>query len=105
MEISAQWFGAGITAAVAVGGVLVRWTHSAVRDERDARERDIAALKATQKVLFDRYDKLSEDFNDYRLHVAETYVAEAKLEKMFEPLNRRLENIEEGLRAERGRNS
>ena len=89
MEISPGWVSAG---AAVIGGLIVPWVSN-----------QISAVKVTQKLLFEKYDKLNSDFNDYKLHVAETYIADAKLEKILRPIERRLEAIEDDLHGTRVR--
>ena len=97
MDISAT----GIEAASAVAAVSVTiigaWLHSAFAT-RDAR---LAGLAATAKNLYEKHDEDVAKLNEYKLHVAETYVNLPALEKIFAPLNRRLENIESELRGDR----
>lgn len=56
------------------------------------------AVKETQAKLFEKYDAVVRDFNEYKLHVAETYVGEAKLERLIAPIVNRLDSIERDLR-------
>lgn len=89
MELSAGWVSA---IAAVFGGFIFPLLSNQIR-----------AVKSTQKVLFDKLDKVTSEFNAYKVHVAETYVAEAKLEKMLQPIERRLEAIEDDLRGSRKR--
>ena len=89
MEISPGWVSA---AAAVVGGLIVPWVNN-----------QIGAVKSTQKTLFLKLDEVTKEFNEYKLHVAEHYMAEAKLEKMLLPIERRLEAIEDDLRGARTR--
>ena len=94
MDISAGWVEAasGVTAlAAGIGGAWLRNAFAA-RDER------LAGFAATAKNLYEKHDDDVAKLNDYKLHVAETYVNLPALEKIFAPLNRRLENIEAELR-------
>jgi uncharacterized membrane-anchored protein YhcB (DUF1043 family) len=90
MEISAAWVGVGATVGSIVGGLLLRWVDG-----------QIASVKATQKLLFEKYDAQEKDLQSYKLHVAETYVNQAALEKALAPMNKALEEIKEELREER----
>ena len=90
MELSPGWVSAGAAIAGLIGGALIRWVDGS-----------ITAVKNTQKTLFEKLDERGREFQDYRVHVAEIYVAEAKLEKLLDPLARRLESIEDGLREDR----
>ena len=65
------------------------------------RDAQIQSMRNSQNVLFNKLDAVVLELHEYKLHVAETYVNEAKLEKLFDPINRRLENIEDGLRDDR----
>lgn len=102
--------------AIAVGGLFVKWLSGRDREQEERfnaklltiatahnklEEKliaDIGALKATQKLLFDKADHAVSALHEYKLHVAETYVATAALEKMLHPIERRLEAIENDLR-------
>lgn len=68
--------------------------------EKARHDTDVTALKTTQKLLFEKADKAVSELHEYKLHVAETYVAEGKLEKMLHPIERRLEAIENDLRGD-----
>lgn len=90
MDISPAWVGAGATVGSIIGGLLIRWVES-----------QISSLKATQKLLFEKLDAMDKDLQSYKLHVAETYVNQAALEKALAPMNKALEEIKEELREER----
>ena len=94
MDISAT--GVEAASAVAAIGVTIvgSWLHSAFAT-RDAR---LTGLAATAKNLYEKHDEDVARLNEYKLHVAETYVNLPALEKIFAPLNRRLESIESELR-------
>ena len=92
VEVSPAWITAGCTVVTLVGGGLIAWIRS-----------EITAVRATQKVLFEKYDAVCDDLQAYKLRVAETYVNQAALEKLLNPLERRLENIEKELREEHKR--
>lgn len=101
LDISVSTVGAACTVATLTGKII----HSIVvgalekRDDRiKALEDDRVGLKATQSVLFNKLDKQTDEFAGYKLHVAETYIAEAKLEKIIAPVVNRLERIEDDLR-------
>jgi len=101
MEISASWVEAlsGIALlGVTVAGALL---HGAFAT-RDAR---LSGLAETAKNLYIKHDEDVARLNDYKLHVAETYVNLPALEKIFAPLNRRLESIESELRVKHDRAS
>lgn len=89
MEISPGWVSAG---AAVVGGLVVPWVSN-----------QIGAVKMTQKVIFDKLDSVTKELHEYKLHVAETYVNQAALEKILAPIERRLEAIEDDLRGGRTR--
>lgn len=84
----------GVSAAAAVlslvGGGALAWV-------RDA----LSAQKATQKILFEKYDAVCDDLQDYKLRVAETYVNQAALEKALNPINESLKEIRHELQEER----
>ncbi len=94
MDISAGWVEAASGVAAVVVAVVGNSLHNAfaTRDER------LTSLAATAKNLYEKHDDDVARLNDYKLHVAETYVNLPALEKIFAPLNRRLENIEAELR-------
>lgn len=112
MEISAGWVSAGASAGGLVVTVAGLWIRSAFekRDEKIKELRDdlatkkaehnadVAGLKATQKLLFDKLDALSLDLQNYKLHVAETYVNREVLREQLAPINKALDNIQEELR-------
>lgn len=83
----------------------IRTLQEAVTSERELRASSENALRSTVKVLFEKVDHLVQQFQDYKLHVAETYVNTSALEKMLQahvdPIHRRLESIEKDLRSER----
>lgn len=89
MDLSPGWVGAGCTVISLVGGGLVAW----VRGE-------IAAVKGTQKVLFEKNDKVGGALQEYKLHVAETYVNREVLKEQLEPIHKTLEEIKDDLREE-----
>jgi hypothetical protein len=91
-----------LTAAASVAGVLGTASAALMHNALASRDEQISSLRTGQKIAFDKIDAQSRDLHEYKLHVAETYVNEAKLEKLFDPINRRLESIEKGLRDERG---
>lgn len=96
MEISAGW----VSAVAAVGSVITAVAGMWIRSAFTARDEQIIATKTTQKILFGKFDTVNEDLQKYKLHVAETYVNQAALEKLLSPIERRLENIEKDLRQE-----
>lgn len=101
MELTPAGIGAACGVVSLVGGGLVRWAHGAIKDEREAREREVADLKKTQKLLFDKHDGLVKEHQDYKLHVAETYLTRAALKEQLEPIHKTLEEIKDDLREER----
>lgn len=103
MEISPGWVSAGATVAIGVGGVLIRWVHGSLKDQRDDHALEVSSIKATQKLLFEKNDTHSREFQDYRLHVAETYVNREILKEQLEPINRALSEIKEEMREERNK--
>lgn len=94
MEISPGWVSAGAGVAGLVTTVAGMWIRSAFA----TRDEQIAAIKATQKILFEKLDVVGRELQEYKLHVAETYVNQAALEKLLLPIERRLETIEQDLR-------
>lgn len=97
MDINPGW----VSASAAVGGIVATVATTLIRGAFADRDGRIEALKSTQKVLFDKLDNVTTALNDYKLHVAETYVNEGNLEKLLEPISRRLESIEDDLRGAR----
>lgn len=87
-----------LTAAATVAGVIGTAGAAFVQIALSTRDQRIASLASGQKILFDKLDAAVAELHAYKLHVAETYVNEAKLEKLLDPINRRLENIENDLR-------
>ena len=94
MDINAGWVEA-ISGVAAVGATIGGALLHAAFSQRDAR---LSGLAATAKNLYEKHDEDVAKLNEYKLHVAETYVNLPALEKIFAPLNRRLENIESELR-------
>jgi phosphopantothenate synthetase len=92
MEISAGWAGAGTAVASLIGGSIVRWVDNA-----------IVSVKATQKLLFDKHDTVERDLQDYKLHVAETYVNREVLREQLAPINANLKEIRDELREDRSK--
>jgi hypothetical protein len=56
------------------------------------------AARDTQKILFEKLDAHHKELQDYKLSVAERYVAAGALKEMLAPLVARLEGIEHDLR-------
>lgn len=105
VEISWPAVSAGCVVLTLVGKVLhgiamaaFESRDSEIRALRTKLETDIAAVKTTQKLQFDKYDAVARELQEYKLHVAETYVNQAALQKMLDPIDRRLENIEKEMR-------
>ncbi len=94
MDISAGQ----VEAAAGVAAIVVAVVGSALHNSFAARDERLTGLAATAKNLYEKHDEDVARLNDYKLHVAETYVNLPALEKIFAPLNRRLENIESELR-------
>ena len=94
MDINAGWVSAG----AAVAGLITTIAGFAIRSAFASRDEQIAAAKGTMKLLFDRFDGVNKGLQDYKLHVAETYINQSALEKLFIPIERRLEIIEDELR-------
>lgn len=107
-----------------VGGVVsavVHWLVSAALKDRDVRiaaleeaarkqnqatekketadrlelESAFRAARETQKVLFEKLDATHRELTEYKLRVAETYVATANLKEMLAPIVSRLDRIED----------
>ena len=95
MDISAGWVEASAAVVTLGFGIGGAWLHSAFAT-RDSR---LTGLAATCKNLYEKHDDDVARLNEYKLHVAETYVNLPALEKIFAPLNRRLESIESELRS------
>lgn len=92
-----------LTAVATVAGVLGTGGAAIMHGALEKRDEKIAALERNQKLLWEKQDAVAKELHEYKLHVAETYVNEAKLEKLLDPINRRLESIENDLRQERAR--
>jgi phosphopantothenate synthetase len=90
MDISPAWVSAGATVALGIGGILVRWV-----------DNSITAIKGTQKLLFEKHDTHAREFQEHRLHVAETYVNREVLKEQLAPIHQTLEEIKDELREER----
>ncbi len=94
MEINSGW----VSAIGTVSGVGITLAGMWLRSAFAARDEQIAAAKSTTKVIFEKLDAVTHDLQAYKLHVAETYVNQAALQKMLDPIDRRLENIEKEMR-------
>lgn len=90
MEVTPGGVSAVVGVLSLVGGGALAW----VRDS-------LAAQKATQKVLFEKYDAVCDDLQDFKLHAAETYVNQAALEKALTPINETLKELRRDLKGER----
>lgn len=99
MEINPGW----VSACATVAGVVATVAGVLVRGAFHDRDQRLDALKSTQKVLFEKLDLVTHDLNEYKLRVAETYVNQGALEKLLDPIQRRLEAIENDIRNERRR--
>lgn len=93
-----------LTAVGTVAGVLGTGGAALIHSALASRDTAIDNLRRSQTALFAKFDDVVKELHEYKLHVAETYVNEAKLEKLLDPINRRLESIENDLRSERARN-
>lgn len=98
MEISPGWVSAGATVIGLVGGVLIRWVFTTMKEQKDDIVAAVNNLRETCKDLYGKYDDLSDELQEYKLHAAETYVSVNALEKMFTRIELRLESIEKDLR-------
>ena len=94
MDLDPRW----VSATAAVAGVGTTIAGMWIRSAFAARDELIAATKVSTKLLFEKYDGVSRELQEYKLHVAETYVNQAALEKLLIPIERRLETIEKDLR-------
>lgn len=97
-----------VSTALAIAGTAGKIIHSLVNvalEKRDAKITELEgahrAVRETQSILFGKLDTLHREHQDYRLHVAETYIGETKIEKLLLPVLQRLDNIERDLRGER----
>jgi len=97
MELSPGWVSAGC----AIGGLVVTVAGFWIRSAFEVRDEQITAVKSTQKILFDKLDFQARELQEYKLHVAETYVNQGALEKLLAPIERRLDAIENDLRGVR----
>lgn len=117
IDISVGSVGAACAAATLVGKVVHSLVASALekRDDRISaleksgadKDRELEgafkAVKDTQKLLFEKLDNHHREFQEYRLVVAEKYVAAGSLKEMLAPLVARLDSIEHDLRGSRER--
>ncbi len=94
MNVSAGW----VEAASGAVAVFVTITGTLLHNAFSVRDARLSGLAATAKNLYEKHDEDVARLNEYKLHVAETYVNLPALEKIFAPLNRRLESIETELR-------
>lgn len=92
-----------LTATATVAGVLGTGGAALMHSALSSRDEQLAALRRGQSALFEKHDAVVKELHEYKLHVAETFVGGARLEKLLDPINRRLENIENDLRQERTR--
>ena len=90
MELSPGWVSAGAAIVGLVGGGLIRWVNGSM-----------SSMKGTQKVIFEKLDGHGRDFQEYRVHVAETYVNREILKEQLAPINKALDSIQQELRDER----
>lgn len=101
MEISPNW----VSAAAAVLGVGSTIAGMWIKSAFSSRDELISSQKSAAKLLFDKFDGVNRDLQEYKLHVAESYVNQAALEKLLAPafaaVERRLETIESDLRRQR----
>lgn len=107
IDVSVGTVGAACTVAT-LAGKIIHSLFSSALEKRDGKLEELnSAFKAardTQRVLFEKLDTHHKEFQDYKLHVAETYLVEAKMEKLVAPILSRLDSIERDLRtAERAR--
>lgn len=79
-------------------GEAIKVALTAKEREMDELRGAYRAIKETQGKLFEKHDFVVRELNEYKLHVAERYVGEEKLEKLFAPLVNRLEGIETEMR-------
>lgn len=94
MMLNAGWVSAAATVLTFLVSIAGMWLRSAFA----ARDEVIVNTRSTQKTLFEKLDVVARELQDYKLHVAETFVNQAALQKMIDPLDRRLEAIEKDLR-------
>ncbi len=97
MELTPAGISAGATLVSCIAGIAGVAIRGAFAD-RDAR---IAAVKATQLILFSKLDENAAALNAHRLHAAETYVNREMLREALAPINKSLEEIKDDLREER----
>lgn len=97
IELTPSWVSAGIAAFSVVGTGIAAWLRS-VDAAQEARIKDV---KATQKILFDKHDSVSNALQNYKLEVATTYVNREILKEALAPINKSLENIQHELHERR----
>ena len=93
IELTPGWVSAGVSVVAAVGGGVAAW----LRSIDVAQEARITEVKGTQRVLFDKYDTATRNLQDYKLHVAESYVNREVLREQLAPINKALEKIDNDL--------
>lgn len=90
------WVGLGLTAVSVVGGGITAWLRNI-----DARqEKDLEKVRSTQSLLFTKHDSVTRELQEYKLHVAETYINRSMLIELLKPLEKRLDLIDQRLTAE-----
>lgn len=94
MEISPGWVSSGIAVVGFIGTSIAAW----LRSVDTAQESRIIEVKSTQKVLFNKLDERNREFQEYRVHVAETYINREVLREQLSPINKALEKIDSDLR-------
>ena len=99
MEVTPALAASCVSAGIGIIGGISAW----LRGVDAAQEKRIVEVKATQKVLFERHDTVLHDLQNYKLHVAETYVNREILREQLAPINKVLDSIQQELRDERKR--
>ena len=90
MEITPAWASVGVAAFSFVGGSVANWLNGRIAD-----------VKNTQALLFTKYDNVGRELQNYKLHVAETYVGIDAMEKALAPINATLKELRDELRDSR----
>lgn len=73
-------------------------------DEKHALLKEsVEKVSNTQKVLFEKLDKVDQDIQDHKVHDAESYVSFAALKEAMTPVNEMLRRIETDVRELRHR--
>lgn len=111
LEISWPAVGTGCVVLTFVGKVIHGVFSAALERRDDAikglvndlakkktdHDADVSALRATQKILFEKLDNQAKEFHQYQLHVSESYVNREVLREALAPIKESLKDIRDDL--------